>query len=89
LVGAVAGRVLRHLRDESLRVPQQHVLERPATLELLPQHVSPHTVALTRQLHDGFERSADTPHEDVDAEHAFVAYHPDLDITAVLEYGDD
>jgi hypothetical protein len=35
------------------------------------------------------ERRGDAPQEDADAEHPFVAHHPDLDRFAVLERGDE
>ena len=84
-VMAVANRRLRHLGDQRLGVPQQHVQQIAMTVELVFEALAREPIRRARTLDDRTIRRGFTAHEQRHADRTLVAYHRDLRRSAVLQ----
>jgi len=80
----VADRRLSHLRDQRLRVTQQHVEHFPVTTEFLLEPVARQSIRMTGALHDRAARRGFAAHEQRDTEHTVIAHHGNLRGSSVL-----
>ena len=86
---AVADRILRDLTQEGVREAQQMLLQRASAMKLLQQIVGRHAVSGSRALDHGVVELGLGLHDDVQADHSFVAHHADLHREVFAQRPDD
>jgi len=69
----VAGRGLRHLGHQRLRIAQQQTLQRAGALEFPLQQAALQPERVARDLHHGRAWRGVAPHEQRNSDHAFIA----------------
>ncbi len=83
-VEPVADSCLGDLRHQRLRIPEQNILENPASFEFCPKSVGPHSDGAARTLDDCSIGRGVSAHKQGDPNEPVVAGDTDLGCVAVL-----